>query len=177
MFHPQVKGPCPVFNEKERKFYTKGFLELDRVIVVLPSGRQVVSNYHLDKLKRFAFPKMGITEEKDKKKVLDDLKKAADALPIVPEAKRPAPWKGKDGGGKTEVAKLREEVAVLHAQQKSSSKGSSKSSKNQKKEKEKSKGKAKTTKVSTDKELEPHPSVTLEEDFSDEESEEFSESE
>jgi hypothetical protein len=85
MFHPKgEKDSCPFWDKSKRVFKVKAFLEFRNVAQVQKDGTTLAGEFWLAKLRKFAFPHMGITREEDKQKIIRDLKEAARSLPAVP---------------------------------------------------------------------------------------------
>jgi hypothetical protein len=80
LFHMNPK--CDFFDKKTNSFNTKKFLDYRTVRVIDPTtGMSSISPHWLRKLTKFGFPAMGISAEKDQKKIIQELEKAAKALP------------------------------------------------------------------------------------------------
>ena len=85
MFHPKgEKESCPFWDKNKRVFKVKAFLEFRNVAQVQKDGTTLVGEFWLAKLRKFAFPHMGINKEEDKQKIIRDLKETARSLPTVP---------------------------------------------------------------------------------------------
>jgi hypothetical protein len=86
LFHEVGKDGCPFWIAAKREFQVGAFLKHRSVRLIGPDGTSTLSAYWIKKLYQYAFPSLGITEEKDRLKIIADLKKAASRLPKASQA-------------------------------------------------------------------------------------------
>ena len=87
LFHDTTNG-CQFVDKNKKKFRANQFLKHGNIRHILPSGDSVVSDYWIEKLKKYTFPALEITKESEKNKILAELKRAAEELPKVSEEER-----------------------------------------------------------------------------------------
>jgi hypothetical protein len=80
LFHDMNKG-CLFWDKAKRQFKLKAFLAHRSVRQVNADGSSSLNKFWLKKLEQFGFPRMGITKDSDKEKIISDLKAAVKALP------------------------------------------------------------------------------------------------
>ena len=80
LYHDTSKG-CQFVDQKNKRFRVQKFLQHGNVRHILPSGESIVSDYWIDKLKKYIFPALEVAKESDKAKIISELKKAAAELP------------------------------------------------------------------------------------------------
>ena len=79
MFHNAVE--CPFWDKTRKLFKVKNFLGYRTATQINADGSSEPNKYWTDKLEKFGFRAMGITNPKDQQKILADLKKVASELP------------------------------------------------------------------------------------------------
>jgi hypothetical protein len=89
MFH-EMSGGCKFWDKDKRMFNIGNFLKHRSVIQINADGSLTFNAFWKNKLISFGFPGMGITQEADKKKILDDIEAAIKKLPhaSIEERKR-----------------------------------------------------------------------------------------
>ena len=137
LYHDTSKG-CQFVDQKNKRFRVQKFLQHGNVRHILPSGDSIVSDYWIDKLKKYTFPALEIEKESDKAKIISELKKAAAELPRVTQEERKVlqqeskkminiAMEGADQGALVELQEqlsvLTNQVQVLRSKSGKSSKG------------------------------------------------------
>ena len=81
LYHQKNGRTCEFWDPVSRTFGVKAFLMHRSVRLIGPDGKSTVSKYWIDKLIRWTFPHIGVTQEADRQKILKDLRDAAAGLP------------------------------------------------------------------------------------------------
>jgi hypothetical protein len=111
---------CLFFDAVQRKFKVKGFLAHRNVLVMNKEGKKSVSEYWIKKLEQYMFPATNITSNKEKAKIVKDIRDAAAELPrattaeikqYAEDSKRFVAMVEKED--KTNINELRGEVNLL----------------------------------------------------------------
>ena len=150
LYHDTSKG-CQFVDQKIKRFRVQKFLQHGNVRHILPSGDSIVSDYWIDKLKKYTFPALEIEKESDKAKIISELKKAAAELPRVTQEERKTlqqeskkminiAMEGADQGTLVELQEqlqvLTNQVEVLRSKKSKSSKGKKSRKKSSREEEE-----------------------------------------
>jgi hypothetical protein len=81
LFHELAgNGKCPFWDVEKKIFKITAFLKHRGVRNIMGDGSSKVSEYWIKKLNHFTFPNLKITDEETKKKIINDLRKAAQNL-------------------------------------------------------------------------------------------------
>jgi hypothetical protein len=84
LFHdPKDGGGCPFWNSKTKAFQVKAYLKHRNVRVIGADGKSSVSGFWIKKLQQWALPALGITTTADVRKIIEELKAAAQKLPVA----------------------------------------------------------------------------------------------
>jgi hypothetical protein len=84
LFHdPKEGGGCPFWNSKTKAFQVKAYLKHRNVRVIGADGKSSVSGFWIKKLQQWALPALGITSTGDVRKIIEELKAAAQKLPVA----------------------------------------------------------------------------------------------
>jgi len=83
LYHWPTDEVCPFWDPEKKQFKIKNFLNFSTVRKIEKDGSSTVNEFWIQKLKHFGFKGMGITREQDQKKILKDLKTAAEQWPTA----------------------------------------------------------------------------------------------
>jgi len=121
IFHDYKRG-CIFWDPVKRVFKLKAFLDWRTVTEVKADGTSVLSEFWMRKLKMFGFRAMGITEEKDQAKIIQQLRDELKGRPLATvEERRAYAAKNRrtnlalqvEGAGREEVNSLQAKVVAL----------------------------------------------------------------
>ena len=114
------KPICLFFDMAQRRFKVKGFLAHRNVLVMNKERKKSVSEYWIKKLDQYLFPATNITSNKEKAKIVKDIRDAAAELPrATPAEIKQYAEDAKsfvamvEKGDKTNINELRGEVNML----------------------------------------------------------------
>ena len=87
LFHSIETGKCKFWDKQQKIFKTKEYLKHRSARKVLEDGSSIVNPFWIQKLEKFCFPHIGVTEE-GKKKILKSLEEEVAKWPTASAQER-----------------------------------------------------------------------------------------